>query len=178
MDRTGFIGGSDCSKIMQGDWYDLWMVKTGRKKSDDLSMNWQVQVGIATEDLNLHIFSHEYEVQLENYQKKFEMNWNGVPLRGTIDASVKGSDAIVEAKHTNSFSKMDAQVDRYYPQLQFYMWVANASLCYFPNLFGNGKPWKCVAINKDGEFIERLKEKLVVFWQYVLRDDEPPKGEE
>ena len=60
MDRTGFIGGSDCSKIMQGDWYDLWMVKTGRKKPDDLSMNWQVQVGIATEDLNLHIFSHEY----------------------------------------------------------------------------------------------------------------------
>tara|TARA_A100001515_G_scaffold141845_1_gene139434 strand:+ start:3598 stop:4137 length:540 start_codon:yes stop_codon:yes gene_type:complete len=178
MNRIGFIGGSDCVKIMRGDWYDLWEIKTQRKEPDDLSYNHQVQVGIRTENYNLEVFAKEYEVELENFQKEFVMNWNGVPLKGTIDASVKDQTAIVEAKHTNSFTKIDAQVDRYYPQLQFYMWLSNTTLCYFPNFFGNGKPWKCVAIPKDGEFIDRLKEKLVVFWQYVLRDDEPPKGEE
>ena len=31
MNRQGFIGGSDLYNIMQGNWHDLWLVKTGRK---------------------------------------------------------------------------------------------------------------------------------------------------
>ena len=30
MERKGFIGGSDCVKIMNGDWLELWQIKTGR----------------------------------------------------------------------------------------------------------------------------------------------------
>lgn len=30
MERKGFIGGSDCTKIMEGQWLDLWNVKTNR----------------------------------------------------------------------------------------------------------------------------------------------------
>ena len=32
MERKGFIGGSDCVQIMQGNWLDLWQIKTGRKE--------------------------------------------------------------------------------------------------------------------------------------------------
>ena len=32
MNRVGFIGGSDCVKIMQGDWLELWKIKTGREQ--------------------------------------------------------------------------------------------------------------------------------------------------
>mgnify|MGYP001181742788 FL=1 len=178
MNRTGFIGGSDCTKIMGDDWYDLWQIKTKRKEPEDLSNNHQVQIGILTEAYNLQVFAKEYECGLENFQKEFALNYNGVPLKGTIDASVVGQSAIVEAKHTNSFAKIDAQVNRYYAQLQFYMWLSNTSLCYFPNFFGNGKPWKCIAVPKDGAFLDRLKEKVFKFWQYVIEDKEPEiKGE-
>ena len=45
MERKGFIGGSDCVKIMNGDWLELWQIKTGRVESDDLSRNIAVQLG-------------------------------------------------------------------------------------------------------------------------------------
>jgi len=44
MERKGFIGGSDCVKIMQGEWLKLWQIKTGRVESDDLSDNIAVQL--------------------------------------------------------------------------------------------------------------------------------------
>ena len=39
MERKGFIGGSDCVKIMRGEWLELWEIKTGRRESEDLSDN-------------------------------------------------------------------------------------------------------------------------------------------
>ena len=45
MERKGFIGGSDCVKITNGDWLELWQIKTGRVESDDLSRNIAVQLG-------------------------------------------------------------------------------------------------------------------------------------
>ena len=49
MQRQGFIGGSDATTIMQFKWYDLWLVKTGRAESEDLSDNIAVQLGSYTE---------------------------------------------------------------------------------------------------------------------------------
>ena len=53
MDRTKGIGGSDANKIISGDWHELWLIKTKRKESDDLSDVVPVQIGIATESLNI-----------------------------------------------------------------------------------------------------------------------------
>ena len=50
MNRKGFIGGSDCVKIMQGKWLELWQVKTGREQPEDLTHNLAVQLGTITED--------------------------------------------------------------------------------------------------------------------------------
>ena len=59
MKRTGFIGGSDAVKIMNGDWFELWEVKTGLKEPEDLSSKLAVQLGIHTEDFNLSWFEKE-----------------------------------------------------------------------------------------------------------------------
>ena len=48
MNRQGFIGGSDLYNIMQGNWHDLWLVKTGRKEPEDLSQVFRVQLGAFT----------------------------------------------------------------------------------------------------------------------------------
>ena len=56
MKRTGFIGGSDCVKIMQGDWYPLWEIKTGRTQGEDLSSNLAVRMGSYTESFNIQWF--------------------------------------------------------------------------------------------------------------------------
>ena len=48
------IGGSDASKIMNGEWHELWEIKTGRKEDADLSDVFHVQLGHATEKFNLY----------------------------------------------------------------------------------------------------------------------------
>jgi hypothetical protein len=68
MERKGFIGGSDCVKIMNGDWLELWQIKTGRVDPDDLSRNIAVQLGSWTEDFNLKWFEHEHDCVLSNHQ--------------------------------------------------------------------------------------------------------------
>ena len=78
MDRTKGIGGSDANKIISGDWHELWLIKTKRKESDDLSDVVPVQIGIATESLNIDFLERasnkkvSREVELE--QKGFMMS--------------------------------------------------------------------------------------------------------
>ena len=70
MERKGFIGGSDCVKIMNGDWLELWQIKTGRVESDDLSRNIAVQLGSFTEDFNLKWFEQEHSCVLSGHQEE------------------------------------------------------------------------------------------------------------
>jgi hypothetical protein len=86
MERKGFIGGSDCVKIMQGNWLELWQVKTGRVEPEDLSRNIAVQMGVYTEDFNLEWFAHEYGYKILGFQKAFEEQIGSVPVKGTVDA--------------------------------------------------------------------------------------------
>jgi phage regulator Rha-like protein len=171
--RIGFIGGTDAIQIMNGDWVKLWAIKTGREQPEDLSNNFSVQSGIHNESFILWWFTKQYKQELTDYQKCFEMNWNGVPLKGTIDAATQSGASIVEAKETYEFNKMEDQLDRYMPQLQFYMLISNKDSCYFANKFGNRR-WECVHVAKNAEYINTIKSKIFQFWQYVISDSIPP----
>ena len=61
--RMGFIGGTDATRIMKGNWHDLWLEKTGQKEPEDLSDVIAVQIGIATEEYNLSVDEREYNVK-------------------------------------------------------------------------------------------------------------------
>ena len=171
MERTGFIGGSDAVKIMNGEWYELWEIKTGRKPATDLSSNLVVQLGIHTEDFNLSWFEKEHNCVLKGHQTEYFLNvLDTVPCKGTIDAL--WGDAIVEAKHTNSFNNMDKVLEFYMPQLQFYMHLAVAEKCYLSVIFGNSK-YEAVKVNYDGAYVARMMSAVKEFWQYVVDDQEP-----
>ena len=87
MERKGFIGGSDMNVIMNGDWRKLWLVKTGRQESDDLSNNLAVQLGSYTEQFNINWFKKDLMlIDVLNEQQEFKMLWQGIPLKGTVDA--------------------------------------------------------------------------------------------
>ena len=173
MERRGFIGGSDCVRIMQGHWLELWQVKTGREKPADLSRNIAVQLGIATEDLNLEFFEHEYDTILNNHQCEFEQLINDVPVRGTIDAMTQTDlNSIVEAKHTNAMSNMDKVIEYYMPQIQTYMHLADVNGAYMSVIFGNNK-WESAFVSRNKEYFDSMWAVVSDFWGYVLRDEEP-----
>ena len=170
MNRQGFIGGSDAVKIMQGDWYDLWMVKTGRAQPADLSDNIAVQLGTWTESFNLNWFEKEHKCVLGNHQYEFEKNQGSIPIKGTVDAMWNGS--IVEAKHTNAFSNMGEVIERYMPQIQLYCWLANADGAYLSVIFGNSK-WESCHVKFDQAYLKGMMTVIADFWRHVVDDKEP-----
>ena len=172
MNRKGFIGGSDCVKIMQGDWYDLWQIKTGRVEPEDLSDNIAVQLGVFTEDFNLKWFEKQHSVTLAGHQKEFIQTIGTVKAKGTIDAGIRGQRVIVEAKHTNAFTNMDEQIARYMPQIQLYCHLANCEGAYLSVIFGNGK-WESAHVAYDEDYFNSMWAVVSDFWGYVVRDEEP-----
>ena len=170
MERKGFIGGSDCVKIMQGNWLELWQVKTGRVEPEDLSRNIAVQMGIQTEEFNLLWFAEEYGCTLTGFQKSFEETIGSVPVKGTVDAMV--DDSIVEAKHTNAYNTLDKVIEYYMPQIQLYIHLAKGDGAHVSVIFGNNK-WESAYVGESKEYFNSMWAVVSDFWGYVLRDEEP-----
>ena len=170
MNRKGFIGGSDCTQIMQGNWLQLWQIKTGRTEPEDLSRNLAVQMGILTEDFNLAWFEHERGCTVRGQQTEFKADVGGVPVIGTVDGLL--GRCIVECKHTNSYNTMSKVAEYYMPQLQTYMHIADADGAYLSVIFGNSE-WDSVHVARDEEYFNSMWAVVSDFWGYVLRDEEP-----
>ena len=148
MNRVGFIGGSDATRIMTGNWYDLWAEKTSRKEPDDLSNNLAVQLGTHTESFHIDLFSKQSNINNQKIRKQvtYDCIENGVPYKGTVDARIE--DAILECKHTNAFTNMKEQLARYMPQLQFYIHISGVRERYSSSIFGN-RTWDDSKVSCD-----------------------------
>lgn len=176
MERKGFIGGSDCTKIMEGYWLELWKVKTGREEPESLVFNLPVQLGRHTEDFNLKWFAANEGKQVVAQQREFTGTVGTVPVKGTIDGAIKDERNIIEAKHTNRFYNMDKMLDRYMPQLQFYCHMAKAEGVYLSVIFGNSD-WECIHVKYNEEYFNSMWGVVSDFWGYVLRDEQPVGNE-
>lgn len=173
MNRLGFIGGSDATRIMTGNWYDLWAEKTERKEPEDLSNNLAVQLGTYTESFHIDWFcKHEMPEHSACIKKQvtFDCIENGVPYKGTVDALLLS--AILECKHTNAFTNMKEQLARYMPQIQFYMHVSNVTECYLSCIFGNST-WDYRKVSYDEEYVHHMNETIRAFWTCVEDDTAP-----
>jgi len=174
MQRQGFIGGSDATTIMQFKWYDLWLVKTGRAESEDLSDNIAVQLGSHTEDFNIKWFEKSTGcfVPLTSQQKQFKKTVGVVPLVGTVDGVLAKTKQIIEAKHTNPFNDMNDMIERYMPQIQLYCHISGAEGCHLSVIFGNSK-WQSAFVHYDEDYFNKMMVFINNFWWYVINDKEP-----
>ena len=58
-ERTKGLGGSDSNRIMRGDWLDVYKEKRGEAEPANLDHMLNVQIGIATESVNLDFLERE-----------------------------------------------------------------------------------------------------------------------
>ena len=172
MERKGFIGGSDCTKIMEGYWLELWKIKTGREQPETLLFNLPVQLGLHTEDFNLKWFAENEAKTVLAQQREFTGTVGSVPVKATIDGAIQGERNIIEAKHTNSFSNMEKMLDRYMPQLQLYCHMAKAEGVYLSVIFGNSD-WECIHVKYDKDYFNSMWAVVSDFWGYVVSDEQP-----
>ena len=180
MDRQGFIGGTDAIRIMNGEWLELYQEKVGLTEPEDLSEVLAVQLGVHTERFNLDWWKQEHEPGFQlseaksHYQTKLSVSGNGVPLQGTTDMMVmtgQGTSFIVEAKHTNAFTNMASVIERYMPQIQFYMYISGLPQMFFSVISGNTHSAAVVDANAD--YQNDMLDKIKAFWEYVTHGQRP-----
>lgn len=176
IERRKGIGASDAHKILSGEWYGLWLDKTGRKEPDDLSGVFAVQLGHATEALNLDWMERQETVIIE-HRGLVVVSPDHAFLRCTLDGfcHFQGKPTVVQAKHVNPFSKMDEVIARYTPQVIHEMICTRAPQAVLSVIVGCNEPVRTVIPFDEffaTDYIERCRE----FWGYVERDEEPPQG--
>lgn len=188
--RQQGIGGSDATRIMKGDWHSLWMEKTGRAESDDLSNVLPVQLGSWTEEFNRQWFQKQTETTVVTAQTENlvhpENDWMRANLDGYTAILESTNDpseftalrtGIWEGKHVNQFRSIEECVEQYYAQVHHYMMVTGEERAVLSVLFGNLR-WEYQAIEFDKEYADTLFTMESEFWSHVTNQIEPVNPEE
>jgi len=171
-----FIRGSDMIDIMNGNWNKLWRIKKGLQGRPDLSFQFNVQLGLATEDFNIKWAEDNYMLKF-NKQAARQMQYGLIKLTGTLDgfSGTNAEDEIeyigIECKHTYSYNTMDKMLEYYMPQLQFYIWIAKLNKMVFSVIFGN--QWKAVEVYPSEEYLSNMQDQIKLFWEHIIHNTEP-----
>lgn len=171
-----FIRGSDMIDIMNGNWNKLWRIKKGLQGRPDLSFQFNVQLGLATEDFNIKWAEDNYMLKF-NKQAKRQLQYGLIKLTGTLDgfSGTNAEDEIeyigIECKHTYSYNTMDKMLEYYMPQLQFYIWIAKLNKMVFSVIFGN--QWKAVEVYPSEEYLSNMQDQIKLFWEHIIHNTEP-----
>jgi len=172
--RHAGVGGSDANIILSGDGERitaLWEVKRGEASGEDLSTKLPVMLGSWTEAFNRQWYERDTGLLVTDAGKVLvcdEHSWR----RCTLDGYVPILNAVWEAKHTNAFTSSDEVVERYMPQLQHNMTVAQAERAVLSVIFGNAK-WEVFEIAADWMYQEELLIAEARFWDCVCSGERP-----
>jgi predicted phage-related endonuclease len=173
-DRKQGIGGSDATKLYNGEWHSLWLEKTGDAEPVDLSDVLPVQMGVHTEPFNIAWFEKQTGLKVTGRQETF-FHKDYPHMYAHVDGLILGDDkALLECKHTNAFTNSKKQVDKYKAQIQHYLMVTGYPKLYFSAFYGNMK-YEALEITADTEFQEQLLNAEVLFWHFVTTKKEPPE---
>ena len=167
--RPRGIGGTDASRLVKGEWKDLWLEKVGRQEPPDLSSVLPVQLGIFTEEFNRRWYQEvtgERVVNINSIWTHPQYDF----IYGSLDGVAKGK--VFEAKHINPFAKDENTIDKYYPQLQHYMMVTGFSKAVLSILKGN-MGYNVFTVEADKEFQRKLEIACHIFWYMVETEVEP-----
>lgn len=182
-DRNQGLGGSDATRLYQGEWYELWQEKTGAIEPADLSDVLPVQMGIHTESFNIDWFTKQTGLEVHGKQETFfhpkykfmYAHVDGLIMPNNKDPEdLKMGVSILECKHTNAFSNPKKIADKYKAQIQHYLMCASAKRCYVSVFFGNMK-YEVIEITENKNFQDQLENAEILFWHFVQKKKAPPE---
>lgn len=180
--KTG-IGGSDVASIMglnrYSSPYEVWMVKTGRADSPDLSGKQAVEWGNRLEPLVADKFAECHpELRVEVKEATLvskERPWAFANLDRLLTDG-NGRHGILEVKTAGAFRAPDWEdgVPVYYQtQVAHYMAVTGFDYAYFAVLIG-GQEYREFRYDRDEEDVAAVTQRVDSFWHGNVEADIPP----
>jgi hypothetical protein len=167
--RKGKLTASRISCLMTGDApaiMKLYREMLGEEEEEDLSRVWPVQLGSATEGLNLDW----YEMRRNPLSRRGEVvihprfDW----AAATIDAWDITLNCPVEAKHIGGREPFEAVVDRYQPQMQWLMEITTANQCGLSVIVGANAP-VVDYFERDADYAAEMVHRGAQFMDCVAR---------
>jgi hypothetical protein len=164
------LGGSDANVLMSGDGdgeriLRLWQLKRQEIPEEDLSDRLQVALGSWTEPFNRMWYEKLTGQVVIDAGRSLTCKrhpWR----RCLLDGIVEESNAVFEAKHTGAFVKSEEVLERYMPQLQHNMAVAECETAVLSVIFGNHK-YEIFEVAADWLYQLELLEAEAEFWECV-----------
>jgi hypothetical protein len=162
------LGGSDANVLMSGDReriLRLWQLKRQEVPEEDLSGRLQVALGSWTEPFNRMWYEKLTGQVVIDAGRSITCKrhpWR----RCLLDGIVEESNAVFEAKHTGAFVKSEEVLERYMPQLQHNMAVAECETAVLSVIFGNHK-YEMFEVAADWLYQLELLEAEAEFWDCV-----------
>ncbi len=162
------LGGSDANVLMSGDAeriLRLWQLKRQEVPDEDLSDRLQVALGSWTEPFNRQWYQKLTGKMVIDAGRSITCKrhpWR----RCLLDGIVEETNAVFEAKHTGAFVKSEEVLERYMPQLQHNMAVADCEMAVLSVIFGNHK-YEIFEIAGDWLYQLELLEAEEEFWDCV-----------
>ena len=162
------LGGSDANVLLSGDpdrILRLWQVKREEVPQEDLSDRLQVALGSWTEPFNRQWYEKLTGKAVIDAGRSITCKrhpWR----RCLLDGIVEEENAVFEAKHTGAFVKSEEVLERYMPQLQHNMAVADCERAVLSVIFGNHK-YEIFEVAADWLYQLELLEAEEEFWDCV-----------
>ena len=191
--RTG-IGGSDAAAIMGMNPYmsnqDLWEIKTGRRRQEDISDKPYVIYGIKAEDHLRELFKLDFpELTVDYAENNMFFNlrypWAHASLDGWL-TDPNGRRGILEIKTSEILKSMqkekwyDQIPDNYYIQLLHYLLITDADFAVlkaqlkydYNGVYLQTRHYHIERTEVE-EDIEILKNAEAKFWEQVQNETRP-----
>jgi hypothetical protein len=171
--RAGKLTASRIAVLMTGDAagiLELWEEMTGQRLPEDLSDVWPVQLGLATEELNLRWFAKKnYPLSRDG---EFVIHPRHPWAACTLDAWCDELQCPVEAKHVGGREPIEVIIDRYQPQLQWQMEVCGATQAAISIIAGAAEPL-VEFVDRDEEYAREMIIRGQQFIGFVERREPP-----
>ncbi len=163
--RVAALVSGDRDKIMR-----LWREMLGMEVEEDLSKVWPVQLGSATEALNLRW----WEMKNGPISRCGEVVEH--PIHDWAAATIDGWDdnlkCCIECKHVGGHEPLEIVIDRYQPQLHWQMECTGTVQCAISVIMGAREPI-VEFIEYDAEYALELITRGMMFMQCVRERREP-----
>lgn len=148
-------------------------MKTGKRPPDNLDDEFDVMLGVYTEDFNRAWFERKTELPVIA-AGDFRVSRDRKFMQANIDGEVllpNGKSALFEAKHTNSFLGLKGALALYQPQLHHNMMVTGFRTAYLSVIAGNA--WDYVEVEFNEDYAKALLKAEEEFWECVTLDMPP-----
>jgi hypothetical protein len=174
--RDGKLTASRVACLMSGDAdkiLSLWQELVGDPAfvPDDLSGVWPVQLGVATEALNLAWYEQKTGRPLSR-QGEVVLHPDAEWAAATLDGWDASFPCVVEAKHVGGREPLATVIERYQPQMHWQMLVTGARQTALSVIEGANEPI-VELIAFDADYAAELWQRAVAFMGCVWSLREP-----